>query len=57
MLQAKEDAVIAISSDFQDPPELIPKLIQKWENGSQVVFLKRTSSKINYIIEKLKFFL
>jgi glycosyltransferase involved in cell wall biosynthesis len=56
LLCAKGDAVIAISSDFQDPPELIPKLIQKWENGSQVVFLKRTSSKTNYIIEKLKLF-
>jgi glycosyltransferase involved in cell wall biosynthesis len=56
LLCAKGDAVIAISSDFQDPPELIPKLIQKWENGSQVVFLKRRSSKTNYIIEKLKLF-
>jgi len=56
LLCAKGDAVIAISSDFQDPPELIPKLIQKWENGSQVVFLKRKSSKTNYIIEKLKLF-
>ena len=55
-LCAKGDAVIAISSDFQDPPELIPQLIQKWENGSEVVFLKRISSKTNYILEQLKLF-
>ena len=41
LLCATGDAVIAISSDFQDPPELIPKLIQKWENGSEVVFLNK----------------
>jgi glycosyltransferase involved in cell wall biosynthesis len=56
ILCAKGDAVIAISSDFQDPPELIPQLIQKWENGSEVVFLKRISSKTNYILEQLKLF-
>lgn len=56
ILCAKGDAVIAISSDFQDPPELIPQLIQKWENGSEVVFLKRISSKTNSILEQLKLF-
>jgi glycosyltransferase involved in cell wall biosynthesis len=56
ILCAKGDAVIAIGSDFQDPPELIPQLIQKWENGSEVVFLKRISSKTNYILEQLKLF-
>lgn len=56
LLCAKGDAVIAITSDFQDPPELIPQLIQKWENGSEVVFLKRISSKTNYIQEQLKLF-
>lgn len=56
ILCAKGDAVIAISSDFQEPPELIPQLIQKWANGSEVVFLKRISSKTNYILEQLKLF-
>jgi glycosyltransferase involved in cell wall biosynthesis len=56
LLCTKGDAVIIISSDFQDPPELIPQLIQKWENGSEVVFLKRTSSKTNFILEQLKLF-
>lgn len=56
ILCSKGDAVIAISSDFQDPPELIPQLIQKWANGSEVVFLKRISSKTNYILEQLKLF-
>ncbi len=53
-LCAKGDAVIHIASDFQDPPELIPQLVKKWENGSEVVFLKRVSSKTSYFLEKLK---
>ncbi len=37
------DAVIVIDSDLQDPPELIPKLIEQWQEGYDVVFAKRTS--------------
>ncbi len=54
ILQAKGDAVILCCADFQDPPELIPDLIKKWENGSRVVLLKRTVSNENYFLEKLK---
>lgn len=35
---AKGDAVITCFSDLQDPPELIPQLIEKWEDGYQVVY-------------------
>ena len=31
MLQSSGDATILINADFQDPIELIPKLIKKWE--------------------------
>lgn len=31
------DALIAIAADFQDPPELIPKFIKKWEVGYEIV--------------------
>jgi glycosyltransferase involved in cell wall biosynthesis len=37
------DAVIVIDSDLQDPPELIPKLVEQWQHGYDVVFAKRTS--------------
>jgi glycosyltransferase involved in cell wall biosynthesis len=54
ILQAQGDAVLHITADFQDPPELIPQLIKKWESGSKVVFLKRTSSSENFMIELIK---
>ncbi len=37
LLQATGDAAIFMASDFQDPPELIPKLIEKWEAGAKIV--------------------
>ena len=39
IMTADADAVIAVASDLQDPPELLPKLIQKWEEGAKVVLL------------------
>ncbi len=37
VLQAKGDAIIFLSADFQDPPSLIPDFIKKWEEGFKVV--------------------
>jgi len=37
LLQARGDAVIAMASDLQEPPELIPEFVQKWEQGYRVV--------------------
>lgn len=54
ILQARGDAVLNIAADFQDPPELIPQLIKKWEAGSKVVFLKRISTSENFILEFIK---
>ncbi len=35
--QAKGDCGIIVHADLQNPPELIPQLIEKWEQGAQVV--------------------
>ena len=59
------NAVIPIDADLQDPPELIPKLIEKWKQGYDIVYatrelregegwLKRTTSFLFYrVIAKL----
>lgn len=39
------DAVIMIDADLQHPPELIPELIQKWENGAEIVVGVRTKNE------------
>lgn len=38
---ATGDAIIPIDVDLQDPIEIIPELIQKWEEGFDVVLAKR----------------
>ncbi|HWW05536.1 glycosyltransferase family 2 protein [Collimonas sp.] len=41
--EALGDAVIPIDADLQDPPELIPRLIEQWRNGYEVVLARRVN--------------
>ena len=62
---ADGDAVIVMDADLQDPPEIISKMIEKYEEGYKVVngkrvdrkkdsFLKRTTASMFYkVIKKL----
>jgi glycosyltransferase involved in cell wall biosynthesis len=45
LLQARGDAVIAMASDLQDPPSLIPEFVKKWEAGYKVVLGQKITSK------------
>lgn len=38
---AKGDAIITIDADLQDPPELIPQLVAKWQEGFDIVHARR----------------
>jgi len=40
---AHGDAVILMDGDFQDPPEVLPKLIHEWRNGAEIVVGVRRS--------------
>lgn len=43
--QTTGDASICLACDFQDPPELIPEFIKKWEEGYKVVWGKKTATE------------
>ena len=45
LYQAVGDAVVAMASDLQDPPERIPDFIKKWEEGFPVVIGVKEKSK------------
>ena len=47
------DAVIVMDVDMQDPPELIPQMIQKWIEGYDVVIPQRKSRRGEPWIKKL----
>ena len=44
ILQASGDAVIFLASDLQEPPELIPSFVKKWEEGAKAVVGTKDSS-------------
>ncbi len=50
LLHARGDAAIAMCSDLQDPPEMLPELIAAWEAGSKVVCAVKPASKENALI-------
>lgn len=46
LMQARGEAVISLVADLQDPPELIPDMIARWEEGFFVVIgIKRSSEE------------
>lgn len=50
LLQASGDCAILFCADFQDPLEMIHKLVREWEKGFMVVTAIKTESKENKII-------
>ncbi|MCT7398677.1 glycosyltransferase family 2 protein [Eubacterium sp. LFL-14] len=54
LCQTTGDCTIAMCCDFQDPVEMIPKLVKEWENGYKIVCAIKTSSKENKFIRFLR---
>jgi glycosyltransferase involved in cell wall biosynthesis len=40
---ASADAVVVIDVDLQDPPELIPDMVRAWQEGCDIVVMRRSS--------------
>lgn len=53
MQQAQGDAAVLVHCDLQNPPEEIPRLIEEWEKGADVVLGVKNRSREN----KLAYFL
>ena len=47
------DAVVSMDADFQDPPELLPNMVEDWENGSLIVHTKRGDRTTDTLIYRL----
>lgn len=52
--QCDGDCVIPVCADFQDPVELIPKFVAKWEEGHKIVSGIKSSSKENGFVYFLR---
>ena len=56
LLQSQGDATIAMTSDFQSPPELIVDYYNKWISGSKIVLGRRKKVSDVYFLKIIKFF-
>ncbi|VVA43299.1 putative enzyme [Candidatus Roizmanbacteria bacterium] len=49
---AHGDCVITIDADLQDPPEIIPQMIEKWQSGAKIVYAKRNERQGDNFFKK-----
>lgn len=49
---ASGDAIVPIDADLQDPPTLIPKLIEEWRKGAEVVLARRTDRSSDSFLKR-----
>lgn len=56
LLQTTGDCTVCMCSDFQDPPELIPKFVREWEKGYKIVIGIKSRSRENPLIFMLRGF-
>lgn len=49
---ADADAVITMDGDLQDPPELIPELVDKWKEGFLVVYARRKNFRHDHFLKR-----
>ena len=45
---ARGQVVVVLDGDLQDPPEVIPQLMERWREGYDVVYAVRTKRKENW---------
>ena len=50
------DATFMLFGDLQDPPELLPEMVKRWEAGSKVVIGQRTKGNENPIMYAMRRF-
>ncbi len=54
LLQAKGEAVIGMASDLQDPPEMIPQFVRKWEEGFKVVLAQKINTEETFLFSFIR---
>ncbi len=56
MIQCTGDAVVSLVADFQDPPEMLPTFLAKWEEGFKIVIGVKKKSKENPLMFAVRSF-
>ena len=53
LAEASGDCVVIMDGDLQDPPEVIPALVAKWQEGKKVVVAYRRSRREGFLRQRL----
>jgi glycosyltransferase involved in cell wall biosynthesis len=53
-LHARGDVVLQLDADLQDPPELLPRFLELWEQGYQVVYGVRSSRPEHKVLQMVR---
>jgi len=53
-LQTTGNCAIAMNADFQDPPEMLPRMVEAWEQGHKIVCMVKTASLENPFMRGLR---
>lgn len=54
IFQASGRAIIGLVADFQDPPELIPELVERWRKGADIVLGVSETKKASPLFAALR---
>lgn len=49
----KGDCAISIDADCQDPPEIMPDMVKKWQGGAKIVYAKRSHRENDSFFKKI----
>lgn len=54
LLQTTGDCTVMYCCDFQDPIEMLPRIVQEWEKGAKIVTCIKTQSQENRVMRLLR---
>jgi len=54
MMQTRGDCTVVMNADFQDPPALLPRMVEAWEQGHKVVCMVKTASEESALLRLVR---
>lgn len=57
MKESSGEALIILDADLQDPPSVVPQMIDKWKQGYDIVYGKRVKRKGEKLLKKFTAFI
>lgn len=54
LFTARGRAIIGMSADFQDPPEMLPQFVKLWQEGAPIVLAVREEEKSGFMLRLMR---